>query len=398
MGSYSYLTLSKFEVDWGKNDGSRNHSALFKRDEQRNVNYYYADNEIVQKPAYVNTLGNIIPRLELLGYTLEKCKSQFEAFEKEYPYGNTEVTFEDLKGILQQIDVDDIALEPNGEDHPDYYDFGEFARQFLFGKGSLRKFDKISEADYEVGHFLDNIEPYIILRLLGLNKSNLNKDVCWKYYDLIESGWEDENQIFCEASSEKKYLIITEGSTDSNIIRSAFEWLMPNIAHFFDFIDTEKNYPFSGSSNLTNFYHGLCKISPNRNILFIFDNDTAGNHSFSMCKELNDRIVLLTLPNHVEFENYKCVGPNGSTFNNINGKAVSIEHFLDTKYHMKLEPEIRWTSYDRIMRTYQGELVHKDEYTKLFFKAFTQKDKDYDTKKLVYLLTEIVEKCKEVNA
>lgn len=398
MSSYSYLTLARFEVDWGRNDISRNHSELFKRDEVMNVDYYYANNEFLQKPAFVNTLNNIIPRLELLGYTIDECRSRFDKFAEEYPDGNVEITFEDFEQILQKVNVDDKALGPNGEDYPDYYDFGEFARQFLFGKGSLMKFKKISEADKEIGHFLDNIDPYIILRLLGLNKQNLKKNVCWKYYDLVESGWENENQIYCELSSEKRYLIITEGSTDSYIIKSAFEWLMPNIAHFFEYIDTEKNYPFSGSSNLTNFYHGLCKIKPNRDIIFIFDNDTAGKYSYSMCKEKNDRIKIFTLPNHSDFDNYKCVGPDGSTFSNINGRAVSIELFLDTEYGMKMKSEIRWTSYDKYLDTYQGELIHKDDYTKLFKKALNSKDKKYNTEKLIYLLNKIVDICKGIRA
>jgi hypothetical protein len=47
-----------------------------------------------------------------------------------------------------------------------------------------------------------------------------------------------------------RFLIVTEGSSDAAIIGKAFRLLSPHIADFFDFVDMEEGYPFSGTGNV----------------------------------------------------------------------------------------------------------------------------------------------------
>lgn len=59
-----------------------------------------------------------------------------------------------------------------------------------------------------------------------------------------------------------------------------------------------------------------------------------------------------------DFESFKMVGLQGNSVENINGKAVAIEDFLDFNSVDK-PPCVRWTSYNVGEKKYQGELINK---------------------------------------
>ena len=67
MGSMITLRLGRLEVDWGKNAFFRNHSPLFDTADLAEAEYFYADGEVVVRPAYVRKLSRVIPRLGCSG-------------------------------------------------------------------------------------------------------------------------------------------------------------------------------------------------------------------------------------------------------------------------------------------------------------------------------------------
>lgn len=69
MGSIITLRLGRLEVDWGKNYGFTNHSPLYCMADLAEADYFYADDIVQRKPAYVRSLRRVIPRLELLGFS-----------------------------------------------------------------------------------------------------------------------------------------------------------------------------------------------------------------------------------------------------------------------------------------------------------------------------------------
>ena len=86
----------------------------------------------------------------------------------------------------------------------------------------------------------------------------------------------------------------------------------------------------------------------------------------------------------ISFEKFKTVGPLGNQINNINGKAVSIECFLDLT-SVDGETIVRWKNYNERMQEYQGSLENKDRYT-VKFKRANLLDGSYDCSKLKYLI------------
>ena len=78
MGTMSTLDIGRFEIDWGKNDYYFDHGALFQETDRKKVIYHYSDNETKTKYAYTKKLGLIKDRLDLLGYSIENLKKEYE--------------------------------------------------------------------------------------------------------------------------------------------------------------------------------------------------------------------------------------------------------------------------------------------------------------------------------
>lgn len=152
-------------------------------------------------------------------------------------------------------------------------------------------------------------------------------------------------------------------------------------------IDWGKNNSFRDHYN---FCVGLCRINIQNNIIAIFDNDTAGLEKYHQSQSLQkpDSFVITKLPDCPEFSSICTLGPQGSSMENINGRAVAIECFLDFGSVQK-SPCVRWTSYNKNERQYQGELESKDEYVRAF-KQCDLTDGSYDTSKLEFLIEYII--------
>lgn len=80
MGSMISLGVGKMEIDWGKNNMFRDHSALFTDGDIKDIPYYYAgleENEIITEyhEGFSRNLSLIKRRLDLLGYSLKKVEN-----------------------------------------------------------------------------------------------------------------------------------------------------------------------------------------------------------------------------------------------------------------------------------------------------------------------------------
>jgi hypothetical protein len=101
------------------------------------------------------------------------------------------------------------------------FDLGEFAKFVL----SDPKFKRVSAtlsggATRDDGIFFENLDPYLILRLLGENPASLERNLVWGIHDVIVGGWVENDEVFEPLADESKFLIVTEGSSDSNILKT----------------------------------------------------------------------------------------------------------------------------------------------------------------------------------
>jgi hypothetical protein len=392
MGSIVTLGLGRLEVDWGKNSHYANHSKLFLPSDKKHVVHFYGDPDsegVIEKlkPGLARPLRSVKRRLELLGYTMAAVRRQYEEAVATMPdgYEVPATSFDLFAKTLAVVDVQNIALDPFFADHS----LGDFAARSILGDPEFTKTaENLKGLSRWDGQFFENLDPYALLRLLAENTANLDLEVQWRYADLIDDGWAEEESMFEALSATDRWLVVTEGSSDGHIIRKALELLRPDITDFFDFVDMSENYPFTGTGNLFRFCQGLAQIRIQNKVLVIFDNDAAG-------REIQHRVVQLPLPSNMRVvrlpdlpacRRFPTVGPNGQAEEDINGRAVSIELFLDLRAEEL--PCVRWTAYNSSTESYQGELLRKEFYTKQFMEARTFGAK-YDTSKLEGLLDHI---------
>lgn len=391
MGSMITLGIGKMELDWGKNNVFNNHSCLFQKEDIKIVPYYYSDNEIEYKKGFSKNIMSVKRRLDLLGYSLHEIEELYNeelAMFKQQLSSSIPINFHNFYNTVINIDIKNINM--TSEEYDFDYDLGEYVRKCVIQE--IKELSTFSNYDaYDTGYFFENLDPYITLRILSENTNNHDLDVIWRFEDVVENGWILEEDIIPKLTTQEKILIVTEGSSDTEIIKKCIKLLYSDIADFFDFIDMEQNYPFTGTGNLKNFVKGLSKINILNKILVILDNDTAGISVYNDIKriDLPNNLNVITLPNYKDFDNFKCKGPQGDSLENINGKAVSIECFLD---HGSIDDEIyvRWTGFNDKLIQYQGNIEPKNLLIKSFHQSYKQ---EYDFTKLKHLIDYILESC-----
>lgn len=392
MGSIVSLTIGGIEIDWGKNNGFINHSKLFLPSDRTILSEHEYNGARHINYGYRRALQDVIPRLELYGYsekTIQKIWDEHVSYYPDY-LPNLELSFEQFSKIIKNITITPRTGIDEGYD----YDLGEFAQEMLNQPEYSELKTTVNSNSRDLLSFFENLDPYIQLWLLSTNLENRNLYLEWHTDSIIKGGWATDEDLFKTWADARSFLIITEGSTDTFIIREAIAFLRPDIKDFFTYIDMTEHYPFTGTGNLFNFYKGLAKIGIKNRCLVIFDNDTEGVEKHQKCQSIISppSLTSMTLPALCEFENAETTGPNGTFKTNINGSAVSIECFLDLSYKANKPATVRWTSFNKEMDQYQGALEGKDFYIKQFKKALKDPE-NYDFSKLHILISKICEKC-----
>jgi hypothetical protein len=401
MGSMIHLAVGRLEIEWGKNNGFTDHSALFQASDVTNVPYYYVAGEKEgphapgEDPWEIHTeyqeglskpLHHVIERINLLGHTAAVCEQEFAHHASFDGFDTIGFPFAALRKALATVDV--TALSANyGEGGED---FGKFFRREIYPRLDLAMFVENSNRDFEfeMAEGMENLSAYTILHLLADNPTARDLPVQWAFNDVHEGGWAKRSDFIRPVDQASRFLIVTEGSSDAAIIRHAFRLLRPHIADFFDFVDMEEGYPFSGTGNLLRFVQGLISISVLNNVIVIFDNDAEGVSNYRRCMDLNvpENMRVLKLPDLAAFERFRTVGPNGEHTANINGQAAAIECYL------QLPPDacVRWSNFVSPVDAYQGALINKTGYMREFLDQRTR-TAGYDYSKIEAVLDMVVD-------
>ena len=393
MGTMITLGVGKLEINWGKNDFYENFRDLFQPNDWKDIKYYYADNIVKVKKGYSRKLALVKPRLDLLGYTLKNIKAIYESTYTEYcdvmgEYADSVLTFEEYFNVFSNINLSKVNTLTEDDD----WDFGEYVTKCIFEDKEIQRLLKKYSLGRKSGEFYENLPPRLLVRVLCENPTAKDLPLQWYMADHVENGWSKEEDLSPKLEDKDKILIVTEGKSDTFILQTSINKLFPAISDFFYFIDMEENYPFTGTGNLYNFASGLTKIKIQNKTIIVFDNDEAGIFSHKKCKEKLDAIPNLKfyhLPNMDEFKYFLTVGPTGDSYQDINGKAVSIECFLDLDFNSSKAPKVRWTIYNEKSNKYQGALISKDEYTRTFKKHL--EDEHYRKDKLYFLINDLID-------
>ena len=334
MGSYNSLSLLNYNIEWNKNFliGC---GFLF-REEDRKIKQAEGGDEY---PIYSKKLQDVKEILDLNGYTLNNIEPEILRIT------NNKLALNQFIAILS---ITDFNLEINITDLT--WTDCELTK---FIHKTPQAFKLFKEAINDDFFNFQELNPYYVIRCLAETDNYAEKELIWNYYDLVLGGWIEEKDL-CVGESSSRFLILTEGKTDTNILKFSIEKLRPDISDFFYFVDMD-NHPFGGIKDIVKFCKGLKNIQHFGDTLVILDNDITGNEAKKKIDEINlpPNFKVLTLPEHKEFLRFPTKGTDGDTLMNINGSAVSIESFLDFN-SLKQNVFTRWTQWNEKAKKYQG--------------------------------------------
>ena len=190
--------------------------------------------------------------------------------------------------------------------------------------------------------------------------------------DVIESEYETKELIFAEDEAPSrlsyafgKITLLTEGITDSRILKASLNAFYPEVRDLYSFVDFEGFKVECGASPLVRLLRGFAGAGLTDRFIAIFDNDAGGHEALASLKNiaLPLNIRAITLPDLEFARDYPTVGPTGKVNADINGAAASIETLLGQDALIRdgeLRP-VRWSQWNSKAQRYQGEIEGKSE-------------------------------------
>ncbi len=415
MGTYITLNIGGIDVAWAKNMVGENFGDLYEESNRKPLNSSEPDDDvdwskesdINAKMAFTRPLREIVPRLEILGYSLDRIALEYQQatayYQEQYCDVNSAakiLTFEGFCSFIREHPIS--SLDNNFVQYNEGEEF-ELKVKGIFHDNQVvtmlpSNMDRVANAYSERAYFgeiIGFLSPYSLLRLFAECEDNLNLDVIWQYGPLVDSGWASEQDFQPGISRSQAILIATEGGSDVQILKKALSILRPDVADFFRFSDTS-THPSSGTSGLVMLAKALCQIDTVNSILFVFDNDAEGCEAAEKVNALplTPNLRSMVLPDLEDFNCFPTLGPDGMTTSNINGRAAAIECYLDLRLANYPPPYVTWTN-RKSNDTYHGALKHKESY----FNYFRTLNPDsieathYDFSKLVELVDCIIGEC-----
>ncbi|MEZ8904790.1 MULTISPECIES: HEPN/Toprim-associated domain-containing protein [Vibrio] len=421
MGTSIELCLGNVSLSYAKNHMGKNYGFLFQdsdltRRKSESIDYEYYEEHPEEKQeldefeeTFARTLSRVIPRLNLLGYTLDLARAEYEFLVSESQELSNDIeelkkeylTFEEFCNLACRYPLADLKNE--------YVEY-DTADRDIISQGrlaaDLAEFDRLPWCDHsdlywsEASYLSEKVcilSAELMLQVFALNEENSKVEVTWEFGPIVHAGWVQRDEFKGGVLQKQKILIATEGTSDARIIRRALDVLRPDVTDFFNFVDVDERHPFWGTGNLVKFAEGLLRIDVLNQVLFVFDNDAEGVDAFHKLKKLNPpaNMRAMLLPDLEEFKEFSTVGPEGVNVSDINGRAVAIECYLDLHLEQYPAPQITWSNFKKDINAWHGALDYKESYSKHFYAQTDEmlRSGNYDASKLLKLIDTLIQEA-----
>lgn len=304
-------------------------------------------------------------RMDALGYTLDICTSALHSYieadwERLRSYDfidqSSLCTADEAKEALRIAINSIIKKDLNKEEATTL--LSEIESESILDEDNTR-------------HLISAISDYVefmpILRHLVEGKDGI---VELDLTDIYAGGWisdEEINEI--GQKIENQFLILTEGSSDRDIIKAALDHYEPDMADLFYFPDVDLSIPQTGAARINELLKAFVSLKITNRVIAIFDNDAEGYYAFQNALEYSSgckNIKPMILPDLDEFSAISCEGPDGLHITNVNGRAASIELYLDRPLS-RGKAEVKWSAYLKSCERWQGEPIEKRNIMLTFF-------------------------------
>jgi hypothetical protein len=167
------LSVGRLEIDWGKNNGFIDHSALFQRSDLTQSPYYYAGSEkpgttgdaeweviVEMKDGLSKPLAQVVERINLLGHTLAVCEKEFASLAALHQFHVNAFSFLTLQQALAAVDVS--GLSPDYEEGEE--DFGKLFRRQILPRLGLDRMVTDRTTQFDMAGAMENLSAYSILQ------------------------------------------------------------------------------------------------------------------------------------------------------------------------------------------------------------------------------------------
>lgn len=423
MGTSIELCIGNVSLSYSKNFMGVDYGFLFqegdlfrRRTDSVDYNFYEEHPTEIEDLAeaeelFARTLSRILPRLEILGFTLEAARAEYQAVVAEavemasyleLEESKTEyLTFEEYCNLASRYPLGDLENGYNEYETPDrdMLSQGRFAADIdVFMRIPMTDNSDLywSETSF-LSARLCILSAESMLQVFALNAANTDVEVTWEFGPIVHAGWVQREAFKPGVRQNQKILIATEGASDARIIQRSLDFLRPDVADFFNFVDVDERHHFWGTGNLVKFAEGLLRIDVLNQVLFVFDNDAEGADAFLKLEKLklpaNMRAMLL--PDLEEFRGFATRGPEGVSVSDINGRAAAIECYLDLRLDQYPAPQITWSNFKKDIDAWHGVLDFKESYSKHFYDQPNDllRNGNYDVSKLLKLIDALIQQA-----
>lgn len=398
MGTYTDLTVAGYPVLSSKSQAIAEAMTIFRecdkrvyqrRMGERNPLVWDSsgppeDDEVETATEYARDTSDIIARLEVMGFTMHRAKEEFEA------------------GRLAELEK--YASWRQDESDSSWFDEDHAFMQSLTFEGYIAAFGQVVEQGLRADPFDDNkiqgLSPtvrYILDGnddfLFGFFPADVRyliravcevvaqpSEVVQDITNLVEGGYYEKDEPVSQMARDSlisghlengNRIILTEGSTDSQILRKAMHLLYPHLADYYSFLDFEALKVPGGAGQLVSVIKAFAAAGIGNRVVALFDNDTAAHDARRSLANISlpSNIAIFCYPDIELLRRYPTLGPNGRTDLDVNGLAASIELYLGEDVLRQQDGTlvpVQWKGFIEPVGRYQGEVMKKSELNAAF--------------------------------
>ena len=384
MGSYAVLNVLGGTVLYSKSHVPPELIIIF-RDGDKRVSPVTHGEETNYEVCYRISAAKLAARLDAMGFTMERVRKHFSE--------QVDLTVKSL--------IDDFERE---ESHPEVQFFKEYGydlwesglRNHL--RNSLpqsneavpyqKRYDSVEafiryddKEEFHLGFpFRGDVKLFVRATLACVPP---DVDVTLDISDLVSSGYIDENENLVADAIEQisedylvgaKVIVLTEGSSDSRILRRTMRLLYPHLIEYYSFLNFETANVRGGAPSLVDIVKSFIGSGIVNRTIALFDNDAAAiSHmkQLTNIRKVPSNIRITRLPDIEIAENYPTFGPQGQQIQNVNGLAAGIELYFGRDLLTQADGElipVQWINFEHGIDKYHGVVREKqalhDRYEK----------------------------------
>ena len=399
MGSYCDLYIADYPIFSSKSYVSPVVMTLFRETDKtvydrkvidRNpIEWGHIEAEADEIETVVNyraPIKHVRDRLNVLGFTLDRVRQDFNNARVAEAQKLREWSEEDDNHLWD----DDISvLESNSLE--DY--LGAFQTILSSGVHTVHFLERFPESPQLIKYILNGNEefhwgfPCLDIRSFFRAIVEIAPEDSFVVEDLTEvvnAGYYNKEDEVCALALQElvsdypinsKIIIITEGSTDTQVLQPSLKLLYPHLFDYYSFMDFGVKPP-GGVGPLVNAVKSFAGAGIENRIIALFDNDTAAFSAIESLKyiDIPKNIIIKHYPDIELSKDYPALGPNGLVKQDINGLACSIELYFgkDVLEIDGILTPVQWKGYDERLCRYQGEILHKARLKEGFIKKLNK--------------------------